>query len=441
MKINWLLLITIPIFAASCGNDEAENDVFDGYRGSSDMIRNLKVNWTTAADQSTSQLKSQFITSGSSFFNKEIRWTKDNPSDIETIPQTNADVSVISQLKAAEVMIDNYIRTRNEEMLNAASSVLNAIYNKNGNSYIGADNTETAAIGLLAMRLYEATQDNTYWTAAKEIFDVLEEAGETTIQSADVAVSSYTNGSYGIPLSEADAQREISGNAMAVMMSIKMYNAANTLGESGDKYRNFANNVLLFCEGALYESTGLVYTSTEVSENGAYENQDQSYNSANQGYLLGACVAAYNMDHNEAALEYANSIAAYQVNGTNNDEVWHENYAVFYPSYGSGKIGTQDRSVLLNNGIFFRYLTDLIKVSENLASNTKKYTLCLTNNVETMWVMGQSNENCLWGSTWYQPPYENEYSSSISDEWYSKIVISLEAQTAGATLVEMKALL
>ena len=105
-------------------------------------------------------------------------------------------------------MIDNYIRTKNEEMLNGATSVLNAIYNKNGNSYIGADNTETAAIGLLAMRLYEATQDNTYWTAAKEIFDVLEEAGETTIQSADVAVSSYTNGSYGIPLSEADAQRQ-----------------------------------------------------------------------------------------------------------------------------------------------------------------------------------------------------------------------------------------
>lgn len=441
MRINWLLFMAIPIFAASCGNDEAENDVFDGYRGANDMTLNLKINWATAANQSTAQLTTQFITPGNPLFNKEIRWTADNSSNIETIPQTSTNVTVISQLKAIEVLTDNYIRTKDEGMLNVASGAFDAIYAKNGNSYIGADNMATAAIGLTSMRLYEATQNNTYWTAAKEIFDVLEEAGETTIQPTGEAASSYTNGSYGIPVSETNSKRELIGNAMAVIMSVKMHATASALGENADKYRNFANNVLLFCEGALYESTGLVYTSTEVSGSGAYENQDKSYNSANQGYLLGACVAAYNMDSNEAALEYANSIATYQVNGTNNGKVWHENYAVFYPSYGSSKIGTQDRTALLNNGIFFRYLTDLIKVSDNLASNTKKYTLCLTNNVETMWVMGQNNDNCLWGSTWYQPAYSSEYSDTNNDEWHAKIVISLEAQTAGATLVEMKALL
>lgn len=437
-KKQWLLLFAfLPAFMTSCGDDE--NDVFDGYRGSSDMTMNLQVDWGEAATKSATQLATQFLPSGNTFLGKEISWTEDNPT-IQFVAQNSDNVDVQIQMNALEVLIDNYSRTRNENMLTAVETVLQAVYAKNGNSYVNAsDNAETAAVGLVLVRLYEATQENTYWNAAKEVFDVLEEAGASSIEVTDLETN-YTNGRYGIPTSDTNGRRTIAGNAKAAIMAMRMYAIANASGESGaEKYRNFGNNVMLFCESSLYESSGLVYTSTEITETGGSTNQDQSYSSANQGYLLGVCTTSYNMDQSAASLEYANTIATYQAMGTNNGNVWHQNYAVFYPSYGTGKIGTGDRRALLGHGIFFRYLKDLIQVSANNATYTRNYWLCLTNNVETMWSMAQTDENCLWGATWYQPAYVGEYSGSNDDEWASSIVISLEAQTASSALLEMKA--
>lgn len=437
-KKQWLLLLAfLPAFLTSCGDDE--NDVYEGYRGSSDMTMNLQVDWGQAATKSVSQLVTQFLPAGNTFLGKEISWTEEDPT-IRFVAQNSDNVDVLSQLNALEVLIDNYSRTKDESVLNAIETVLQTVYSKNRNSYVNAtDNAETAATGLVLVRLYEATQESTYWNAAKEVFTVLEKAGESSIEVTDAEIA-YTNGRYGIPTSATDGKRTIAGNAMAAIMAMNMYAIANASGENDvEKYRDFGNNIMLFCESSLYESSGLVYTSTDITETGSTTNQDRSYSSANQGYLLGVCVTAYNMDQSTASLEYANTIATYQVMGTNNNNVWHQNYAVFYPSYGTGKIGTGNRRALLDHGIFFRYLKDLIQISANLATNTRNYQLCLTNNVETMWSLAQTDENCLWGATWYQPAYAGEYSGSNNDEWASSIVISLEAQTASSTLLEMKA--
>ncbi len=453
MKIQWpIFFVLLPLLVAACGDDE--NDVFDGYHGSSEMTRDLQVDWGEAATKSVAQITTQFVSSGSSFLNKEIRWAEDS-TNIEVVTQDGVMADMLTQLEAAEVLIDNYKRTQDSNVLSVIQNVINGIYTLNGNSYISDDNTVTASMGLVSVRLYEATGNDVYWTAAKEVFNYLEEVGNIDITAVTedsddteneetTSTNDYTNGRYGIPVSEEDTRRTITVNAKVVMMSANMYLIATSLNETSDIYYNFADNVFLFCESALYESTGLVYTSAYVGDNGTYEDQDTNYSSANQGYMLGACVAIYHMYEQNGNLEYANTIAQYQVDGTNNDNVWHQNYAVFYPSYGTGKIGTQDRVQLLNHGIFFRYLASLLNAMENDTTvsgvaNKLSYQLCLTNNVETMWELSQNNENCLWGATWYQPAYAGEYSDSSSDEWASKTVISLEAQTASSALLEMKA--
>lgn len=79
----------------------------------------------------------------------------------------------------------------------------------------------------------------------------------------------------------------------------------------------------------------------------------------------------------------------------------------------------------------------------NSEDNTKLYKTCLINNAESLWLHGQTDENCLWGTRWYEPPYKGEFVSTteITDPYISRKVIALEAQVAGSMLLEMRAAL
>lgn len=452
MKKRRLLYFTLlfGIIIASC-----DENVEDIYKGSNDMTQQLNVDWNDAANKSTNALMDNFYPDGSRFFGSEIWWDLSAGAVGAQQMFEQGVMSIWSQTQGINVLIDAYQRSNNKNYLSKATSILESVYSENGGSYLSeTSHAETEAIGCVLLRLYKVESDqdkrNEYWIAAKEIFKELEKISEVEdvdVEDEEGATVIYLNGKNGVPTSELEARlRTTSSNATAVIMASQMYHIAKELNEvEADNYLQFAKNVLAFCEKALYEGSGRVYNSATTSVSGLILGQEKTSYSSNQGLMMGASVALYNITKTDDLLKYANLFAAYQVKGSNPERpIWNDTYPVFMPDYKSNVlIGALNRSVLLNRGIYFRYLAELIKVADNVEASTKLYKTCLNNNVESMYTLGQVEGELLWGSRWYEAPYKGEYVSTtdITDPYISKKVIALEAQIAGATLIEMKAAL
>lgn len=450
-----LLLLGIVV---AC-SDESVDDI---YKGSSDMTQQLNVDWSNAADKSTDALINNFYFSTSQYFAAEIWWDLSDTAENTQEMFEQGTMNLWSQANALEVLLDAYHRTGDSKYIETAETILDKIYTINSFSYSSkVSNADTEAIGEVLLHLYDLEKDETkkakYWDAAKTLFNEVADAAkvdpvesnQTSENEGDTEGEvAYLNGVNGIPTSALEVnQRTTATNAMGIIMATHMYHIAKNLNEVGsDNYLQLAKNVLDFCSKALYDGSGIVYDKAGVNDKGTVVlTQDKVSYSVNQGLMMGAAIAIYNITKEVDLLKYANLFATYQVKGSYTERpIWSQSYPVFMPDYKSNVlVGTLNRSVLLNRGLFFRYLLELINVSANSESNTNLYKTCLINNVESMWLHGQEDENCLWGTRWYEPPFKGEFVSTTetSDPYVSRKVIALEAQIAGSTLLEVRAAL
>lgn len=439
MKKEWLLLFTLlpGLFATSC-----TDEVFEGYKGDQNMTQQLPVDWAQAANKSAGILTTSFLPAGNSLFGKELRWdsTQDNPTEIFVDFATGEDVKLTSQMEGVKVLLRNYLRSGDNNTLTVAQNILNAIeVQLDTNNY-----DEVAQYSEIMLLLYEATGDESIWTELKSTFAAIEAVTEVTDpqpttgeggeeEGGETTASGYTNGTNGVPASATDARRTAKGQGLAVMLTAKMAEIAADKGEAdAEKYKNFASNVMNFCLGRMYGDAGIVYESLTQEASGIW-TANQTYHYANQGYMIGAIVAYTEATGDNTLVSGADNIANHQLTG----DYMHQNYPVFLPNYDANAfLNTVDRTLMLGRSIFCEYLADL----EELTGDAS-YSLCLINNAETMWTMGQENENCLWGARWYEPAFAGEYvsSSEPTDPMAPYIVITLESQIAGTSMLETKA--
>jgi predicted alpha-1,6-mannanase (GH76 family) len=442
MKNRWLIFILILSSAIYSCSDKNIDDI---YNGNTNLTQNLNVKWDTVANKSSQALYQHFLPNGASYFGSEIWWNLSSSVDSATQKQENftqGTISLWSQSQAIDVMIAAYKRSKNQKFLDEANAVVSGIYQANG-CFINSSFRDSEFMINTLLDLYSIVTDestkNKYWTAATSFFKQLETA---TIVSNSLDNSTYTNGMDGVPVSSSNVSTlSTLSNAPAVIMAVKMYKIAKERNESANNYLQFAQNVYSYCAGALFENGGLVYNS--ITNN----NVDNTFYTGNEGAMIGAAVALYSVTKDSTKISSACSFANYVSKGTyTGRQVWDTQYPVLLPDINSNTlVGSVDRSILMYRGVFFRYLMDLINVTNTdiSAANKELYKTTLTNNAETLWTYGQMPGKALWGSQWYEPPYEGEYVSttSVSDPYISKEVISLEAQIAGAFLFEMKALL
>jgi predicted alpha-1,6-mannanase (GH76 family) len=440
MKNRWLIFFLVLCGVVSSCSDKNIDDI---YNGSASLTQNLTIKWDTAANKSSQALYQHFLPNGASYFGSEIWWNLSSSVDSTTQKQENftqGTISLWSQSQAIDVMIAAYKRSKNQKFLDEANTAVSGISQANGR-FINSSFRDSEFMINTLLDLYDIVTDestkNKYWTAATSFFRQLETA---TIVSNSQNDSTYTNGMDGVPVSSSNVSTlSTVSNAPAVIMAVKMYKIAKERNESADNYLQFAQNVYSYCEGNLFENGGLVYNS--VTNNTA----DKTFYTGNEGLMIGAAVALYNVTKDSTKISSACSFASYVSKGTyTGRQVWDTQYPVLLPDVDSNTlIGSVDRSILMYRGLYFRYLIDLIGVTNTNISNTNKglYKIAITNNAETLWAYGQISGKALWGSQWYEPPYEGEYISttSLSDTYISKRVISLEAQIAGAFLIEMKA--
>ena len=438
MKKEWLLLFTLlpGLFATSCKSDE----YFEGYKGDTNMTQQLPVDWSQAANKSAGILTTNFLPAGKTLFGKQLQWdsTQENPTETFVDYETG-EIKLTSQMEGVKVLLRNYLRSGDNNTLTVAQNILGEI--KDNLDFDNYD--EVAQYADILLLSYEATNDAATWTELKNIFEDIEAATEVTETSqttgegeagegGETVVSGYTNGTNGVPASATDAKRTAKGNGLAVMITAKMAEIAAANGEANaETYKNFASNVMNFCVGQMYSDAGTANESLTQEESGIW-TADQTYRYYNQGYMIGAIVAYTQVMGTDELLEGAQNIARHQITGG----YMHSNLPVFMPDYSADYLGTIDRTLLLSRSIFCEYLKDLADLTGD-----NSYYLCIINNAETMWAYGQENEDCLWGTRWYEPAFAGEYASSndLSDPMAPYIVIPLEAQIAGTSMVETKA--
>lgn len=435
MKNKLLLIALSSVSLFSC----SIKDETDIYHGSSDMTANLNLDWNTAANKCSKILSTDFLPDNTYFCN-EVWWDMTQGGD-KTEQFVKGTASLIAQSQAIDVLLDAYNRTGTNDYLSKAESILASVYAANGQSYMDdASYANSEFMGITLLRLYTASKNDAYLAAAKNIFAVITVAA-TSKQSGADASEQPVSGAIGVPVSASQPDmRTTLSNATAVIFAEKLFNATND-----QSCLDFASHIFSFLEQNLFDGSGQVYASVIMDELGTtIQSQDKTSYSAGQGLMIGASLALYNHSSDKDAkaqyLKYANLFAQFQVYGSysTSRQIIYKQFPVFMPDYVALP-GAVDRSLMLYRGIFFRYLKDLIGISDN--TDTKTYQICLDNNVESMWVYGQDNESCFWGTRWYEAPYTGEYVSStdVSDPYVSKKVVSLEAEIAGATLVEMKA--
>lgn len=434
---NKLILITLSsAFLISC-NDK---NIADIYQGSSDMTANLSVNWNDAANKCSSILTKDFLPDNTNFCN-EIWWDMSAGANQTKEQYVKGDLSLFAQSQAVDLLIDSYNRTSTADYLTKAKAILASVYVANSNSYADSSSYASSAfMGITLLRMYSASKDQTYLKAAKELYtNIAAAATSKNVKAADLGIADP--GAIGVPVSDASLNnRSILSNGASIILAVKLYTLTNE-----QSYLAFALKVYSFAEQNLFEGSGQTYDSAIMNDLGtSVLSQDKASYSGNQGVMIGACLALYNAskDDNTKAqyLKYANLFANYQAKGSYSSvrQIIYKQYPVFMPDYTSLP-GAVNRSLMLYRGIFFRYLRDLIEIPNN--DNATTLNLCLTNNVESLWQYGQEKESCLWGTRWYEAPYTGEYVSTtdVTDPYISKKVVSLEAEIAGATLIEMKA--
>ena len=440
MKNKWLIFILVLSGVISSCSDKNVDDI---YQGSKDMTQNLTIKWDTAANKSSEALYQHFMPNGAPYFGSEIWWDLSSSTDSVAQRQehfTQGNMSLWSQSEAIDVMIAAYKRSKNQKFLDEANAAVSGIYQANGSFYDSYSCDSESMLNTL-LDLYDIETDKSkkdeYWEAATSFFKLLELCSAGSSQND----STYTYGLNGIPNSTYDATIYTRSNASAVIMAVKMYKIAKERNESADNYLQFAQNVYSYCEENLFESSGLVYNSVSTDN-----NVDQTFYTGNEGLMIGAAVALYNVTNDSTKISSACSFANYVAEGTyTGRQVFDKQYPVLLPDISSNLIGSVDRFVLMYRGLYFRYLVDLLNVTNKEVSNTEKelYKMTITNNAETFWAYDQASGTALWGSYGYEHPYKGEYISTndLSDPYISKKVVSLEAQITGAFLMEMKALL
>lgn len=437
MKNKLLLLTLSSAFLFSSCSVKDETDI---YQGSSDMTANLNVDWNAAANKCSTILSTNFLPDNTYFCN-EIWWDMAKGADSGQEQFVMGNISLFAQSQAIDVLIDAYNRTSTNDYLSKAKSILTSIYVANGQSYMDSTSyANSEFMGITLLRLYAASKDDAYLSAAKDIFNVVSAAATSKQTNAD-SIGVATPGAIGVPVSVSQPNKRTTlSNATAVILAEKLFNATNE-----QTYLDFALHIFSFTEQNLFEGSGQVYESASMDESGTtIQSQDKTSYSANQGAMIGASLALYNHSNDAEAkvqyLKYANLFAEFQTNGSysSSRQIIYKQFPVFMPDYIELP-GAIDRSLMLYRGIFFRYLKDLIEIPNNAEAKTLK--TCLDNNVESIWQYGQEDESCLWGTRWYEAPYTGEYISGTdtTDPYISKKVISIEAEVAGATLVEMKA--
>lgn len=339
------------------------------------------INWTSAADSSSSKFVLSFWNAADSYFN----YGNNSNTDFHYWPQAHA----------LDVVIDAYQRTNDNLYKTTIEQWYAGVRKKNGNTFYNVfyDDMEWNALAML--RAYNATSDEKYKTAAIEVWKDIQTGWNTT----------YANGGVAWKKDQPYSKNACS-NGPACIIAARMF---QQFGDAADKA--WALKIYDWEKEYLFNpANGAVYDNIDGRTNAVQSNWIFTYN---QGTFLGSALELYKITGEKGYLNDAIKAADYTLNNlvNSNDRLLKDE--------GNGDGG-------LFKGIFVRYFTQLILEPNLDTAVRKRYINFLVFNAEALWKEGTNKQLVLFGTYWKTKP------GTSTD---------LTTQTSGAMLIEAVALL
>jgi len=379
MKIS-TLMIAAALISTSCGKIEDEY-----------VDRSIKynINWTTAADSSSTAFANVYWNSTKHHFNDD---------NLGTISQYD----YWPEAHGLDVLVDAYQRTKSEVYKQRIFDFYEGVKAKNGGGFYNNYYDDMGWHGMAHLRALEATGDVRYEESAKKLWEYI------------VAGWNLDDGG-GIPWNhENNAQGKSKGipsNGPAAIIAAKRWQKyKETEVVNGHNDLEWLSMIYSWMK-----ENRVVQQSGRVFENINDKNGDWTYNA---GTYIGAAVEYYKITGNKVYLNDAIKTADWTTStlvNSNNKVLsdWAEQ---------------ENHDVNLFKGIFVRYLTELIRLKDLPESSRKRYVNFLKNSGQILWSTGTTKSPfVLFGYHWWEAPLSGK--------------AGLRAELSGAMLMEAMATL
>ena len=379
MKIS-TLMIAAALISTSCGKIEDEYV---------DRSVNYNINWTTAADSSSTAFANVYWNSTKHHFNDD---------NLGTISQFD----YWPEAHGLDVLVDAYQRTKSEVYKQRIYDFYEGVKAKNGGRFYNNYYDDMGWHGMAHLRALEATGDVRYEASARELWK-------------DIVAGWNLDDGGGIPWNhENNAQGKSKGipsNGPAAIIAARRwqkYKEAEVVNGHND----------LEWLSMIYswmKENRVVQQSGRVFENINDKNGDWTYNA---GTYIGAAIEYYKITGNKVYLNDAIKTADWTTStlvNSNNKVLsdWAEQ---------------ENHDVNLFKGIFVRYLTELIRLKDLPESSRKRYVNFLKNSGQILWSTGTTKSPfVLFGYHWWEAPLSGK--------------AGLRAELSGAMLMEAMATL
>ncbi|MCW1734355.1 glycoside hydrolase family 76 protein [Anaerorudis cellulosivorans] len=346
----------------------------------SETHREYRINWNAAADSSSSALIHLFWNADEHYFNYNNLGLK----DFHYWPQAHA----------LDVMIDAYLRTRDNLYKTTINDWYDGVKRKNGNTFFNIfyDDMEWNALAML--RAYQTTGDEKFKTAALEVWE-------------DIKTGWNENAGGGIAWKKDQPySKNACSNGPASILASRLY---QLFGNESDK--EWALKIYEWEKETLFNpANGAVYDHIDSRTGYIQKKWIFTYN---QGTFLGAALELYKITGEKDYLNDAMKAADYTLTNLidSNDGLLKDE--------GNGDGG-------LFKGIFVRYFTQLILNPDISSVDRTRYVTFLKFNAETLWRYGTDKQRLLFGTYWKTNPGD---------------VTDLPTQLSGCMLIEAAALL
>lgn len=340
------------------------------------------VNWSAAADSSSSALINNYWNPRGQYFNYGNRG---GDTEFQYWPQAHA----------LDVMLDAYARTGDATYERHIDQWYEGVKEQNSGTFVNDfyDDMEWNALAML--RAYQITGDEKFKTAVDNLWAEIK-GGWTDVGGGGIMWSK------GTPRS-----KNAISNAPASVLASRLYQMT---GEQD--YLDWSQRIYTWQKNNLVSGNGAVWDNLKVEADGSETIKKDWIFTYNQGMYLAAALELYEITGDQAYLNDAVEAADYALNSlTTSDRL--------LKSEGGGDGG-------LFKGIFVRYLTQLI-LEEDLSDSTRdRYVTFLEHNAETLWREGTNKQEVLYGQYWKDAPAVNAE-------------VDLTVQLSGAMLIEAAA--
>lgn len=319
----------------------------------------IEYTWSATADAMQESTYTTYLTSNGTFRHNN---------------QSNEFFNYWWNAHMVDVLLDGYLRTRDEVYISRIKALVQGIEVRNGGSYPNDFNDDMQWLAIACARVYEATDDPFYLDIAKLLWEEIKKSWSDLYGGGITWKINTPNG------------KNATSNAPAAILAMRLYDI-----EGDEENLQWAKDIFSWQKNTLVDPvTGLVWDNIDLVNGEVTINKDWIF-TYNIGTYIGAATELYKVTGdgfylNEAVKTATSMMTSPKLTteGLLRDE-------------GQGDGG-------LFKGILVRYFTELIQLPALGEKDKKNFLRFFWFNAETLYEKGISRPSMLCGSDWRRHP-------------------------------------